>query len=101
MRAILSALLLTALRYADPSEKRSEKVCCQLSLHNQPVGVESEPATLRREIHIGFLDAGEALFNFLTEQLINDCLDSAERENDGEIPNQQWKPAKESEKGKP
>lgn len=48
-----------------------------------------------------FLDPAKGLFNFLVEELINTCLDSSERENDGEIPNQQWKPAKESEKGKP
>jgi hypothetical protein len=31
---------------------------------NQPVKAESKPATLKRFIHISFLDASKGLFNF-------------------------------------
>jgi hypothetical protein len=37
---------------------------CHRSLENQPVGVESKPATLRRFVHIRFLDPGKGLFDF-------------------------------------
>jgi hypothetical protein len=32
---------------------------CHRSLQNQPLGVESKPATPRWSIHIGFLEAGK------------------------------------------
>ena len=38
---------------------------CHRSLQNQPVGVESKPAPLRRVIHIRFLDVCKGLFNSL------------------------------------
>jgi hypothetical protein len=37
---------------------------CHRSLQNQPLGVESKPATPRRLIHIWFLDLSKWLFNF-------------------------------------
>jgi hypothetical protein len=39
---------------------------CHRSLQNQPVGVESKPATSRCFIHIRRLDAGKGFFNFFS-----------------------------------
>jgi DNA-binding transcriptional regulator YbjK len=53
-----SCLFLKALEDALVSPVTSNR-----SLQNQPVGVESKPATLRCLIHIRLLDADKRLFN--------------------------------------
>ena len=50
---------------------------CHQSLQNQPAGVESKPATMRRLIDIRFLDASKRLFQFFISTLCLHCTLSA------------------------